>query len=100
MTEIQLEEIEPLKTPADFSRCNSKAWVLGSQRVPREEIVFFSQIIIIAIVVFTGLVNLTIGSDANSFWAGMVSGGVSALLPRPKMKKNKDTNIKQNPFVD
>lgn len=97
MTEIEFEDIEPLKTPADFVRTDSKSWLLGSKRVPREEIVFFSQIIIIAVVVFTGLINLSLGSDANSFWAGMVSGGVSALLPRPKMKK---LPAHKNPFVN
>ena len=67
-------------------------WVIGGQKVPKEEIVFFSQIAIITLVVLCGLINLCLNNGTESYWAAMVATGLGALLPAPKIKR-RDKNI-------
>ena len=62
-------------------------WVLGSYNVPKEEIVFFSQLSIITLVVLVGLINLCLNNGTESYWAAMVATGLGALLPAPNIKK-------------
>jgi len=68
---------------------HSGRWVIGDAHVPREEIVFFCQIIIISIVVIVSLVNLCLSNGPESYWSAMVGTGLAALLPSPKIKKKK-----------
>ncbi len=69
------------------STTSSTRWVFGGQNVPKEEIVFFSQISIIALVVLVGLINLCLNNGTESYWAAMVATGLGSLLPAPKIKR-------------
>ena len=62
-------------------------WLIGSQKVPKEEIVFFCQIAIITLVVLVGLINLCFQNGTESYWAAMVATGLGSLLPAPKIKR-------------
>ncbi len=70
------------------SRSNN-GWVIGAKKVPKEEIVFFSQIAIITLVVLVGLINLCLNNGTESYWAAMVATGLGSLLPAPKIKRKK-----------
>ena len=70
------------------SRSNN-GWVIGSRKVPKEEIIFFCQIAIITLVVLVGLVNLCLKNGTESYWAAMVATGLGSLLPAPKIKRKK-----------
>ena len=65
----------------------STRWVIGGEKVPKEEIVFFSQLSIIGIVVLVGLINLCLNNGTESYWAAMVATGLGSLLPAPTIKK-------------
>jgi hypothetical protein len=78
------------------SRSNgSETWVLGGQNMPRSEIVFFSQIIIIFIVVVASVVNLSIGNQSKEMWLIMLSTSVGAVLPNPSLKRSLFTSVKE-----
>ena len=81
---MQGEEIVEIAAKSEDGR----SWTLGSKKVPRAEIVFFSQLFIITLVVITGLVNLCLSNGSEAFWSSLVSLGLASVLPRAKIKKD------------
>ena len=54
--------------------------------LPKEEIVYFAQVIISYIIIIAGLLNLTFGVDVNtSLWMTLISGITGYLLPNPSL---------------
>ena len=71
-------------------RQNSKQWTVVGYKVPREEIEYFCTFFVTLLVVITGLVNLFLPSGAQDpFWISLVSIGLSSVLPRAKIKKQR-----------
>lgn len=66
---------------------HSRLWQILGQRVPREEIVFFSQIVLIYAVVITALINITRGLEPINLWISILSASVGYLLPNPSIKQ-------------
>ena len=75
---IPLEEVESQE---------SKRWKVCGNDVPRSEIVFFSQVIIIYVVVCLCLFNLTINRGESNLWSALLSGCLGYLLPNPTIKR-------------
>ena len=69
---------------------SNSRWLIGSQKVPKEEIVFFCQIAIITLVILVGLINLCLCNGTESYWAAMVATGLGSLLPAPKIRKKRE----------
>ena len=63
-----------------------KAWNLFGQSVPRSEIVFFTQIIIVYIVIITCIFNLSFHNGETELWVALLSSSLGYLLPAPYMK--------------
>ncbi len=73
--------------PKEGSSVSNGRWVIGGEKVPKAEIVFFSQLGIITLVVLVGLINLCLCNGTESYWAAMVATGLGALLPSPEIKR-------------
>lgn len=57
------------------------------QRIPKGQIAYLSQVILIYILVVTALINLTLyPSQDNKYWLVGLSSAVGYLLPGPKVK--------------
>ena len=69
---------------------SNSRWLIGSQKVPKEEIVFFCQIAIITLVILVGLINLCLCNGTESYWVAMVATGLGSLLPAPKIRKKRE----------
>ena len=65
---------------------SDRSWHLLGKRLPKSEIVFFSQVILIYIVVVTAIVNLSVYKDNNRLWISLLSGALGYLLPNPRLK--------------
>ena len=65
----------------------SKRWKVCGSDVPRSEIVFFSQVIIIYVVVCLCLFNLTTNRGDSNLWSALLSGCLGYLLPNPIIKR-------------
>jgi hypothetical protein len=66
----------------------SRAWLTACGKLPKEEVVYFSQVIVVLIVVIACIVNLSFGDAKNdTLWSSMLSGCVGYLLPAPKIGK-------------
>lgn len=66
---------------------NGSAWKIFGKRLPKAELVFFSQVIIIYVVVCLCLYNLTTGHGDSNLWSALLSGSLGYLLPNPTISK-------------
>lgn len=63
----------------------SSVWRLFSQNVPKGEVVFLCQVIVLFTVVCCSLYNLTT-KDANSpLWISLLNASIFVMLPNPRM---------------
>ncbi len=67
------------------SRTSSR-WDFFGKLIPRSEIVFFTQVIIVYIVIIVSIANLTLGHPDNKLWIALLSSSLGYLLPNPKIK--------------
>ena len=57
-------------------------WTIFGKEVPKSEIVFFCQVIVIYTVVVTSIYNLTRGvGDNDKLWTALLSSSLGYLLP-------------------
>lgn len=64
------------------------SWCLFGQRVPRSEIVFFCQIIVIYTVIACAAYNLTLGKGDSNLWTSLLASCLGYLLPNPTIRAN------------
>ena len=67
---------------------HSDRWKCISGRMPRSEIVFFTQVLLIFMVVIFCFVNLTICTDHEQLCIALLGSCLGYLLPNPQLKKN------------
>ena len=64
----------------------STRWNCFGYKFPRREVVYFSQIVIIYIVILFCLVNLTFNVGASNIWVALLGSCLGYLLPQPSME--------------
>jgi hypothetical protein len=69
---------------------SDRRWYLLGKAVPKSEIVFAVQVIIIYIIIITAVVNLTLNGSAgeSKIWIVLLSSCLGYILPSPTIKKN------------
>jgi hypothetical protein len=65
---------------------SARNWDFFGRRLPKSEIVFFFQVILIYIIVITAIVNLTLNQDEGKIWIALLSSCLGYLLPSPSIK--------------
>ena len=60
-------------------------WDIFGQRVPRNEIVFICQMILIYVVVAVSLYNLSRGSEVDNLWVALLGSCLGYVLPNPSI---------------
>jgi hypothetical protein len=74
-------------TPSNFSN----TWRTICGKLPKEEVVYFSQVVVILTVIIACIVNLSFGDRRNdTLWSSLLSGCVGYLLPAPNIQKKND----------
>jgi hypothetical protein len=63
-----------------------RAWCCSGSRIPKAELVYFSQILVILIVVIGSLYNLTQQKGDQQLWTALLSSCMGYLLPNPTIK--------------
>ena len=58
-------------------------WVVWGHRLPKGEIVFLTQAIVIYTVIISAIVNISLGNSSET-WLVLLSASVGAILPAPK----------------
>ena len=76
----------------------SEAWRSCSSKIPKDDVVYFCQVILIYAIAITCLINLSVGDkENNSLWWSLLSGCVGYILPSPRIEKRKDGPILPDP---
>ena len=65
----------------------SDKWHLLGTQVPKTEIVYFCQMIIVYIIIITSVINLSIQNGSSELWISLLSSCIGYALPNPKLKK-------------
>ena len=73
---------------SDGEQSSRSNWNVFGNKIPKEEIVFFIQVILIYIVCVACLINLSIGNGNSNLWTSLLSGSLRYLLPAPKLRKH------------
>ena len=71
-------------TPERSSSENS--WKLFGTRIPKTEIQYITQVVVIYIVIITCIVNLSIGNGDSNLWTALLSSCLGYMLPNPSIK--------------
>lgn len=67
----------------------SDNWQLLGYRVSKSEVVFFTQVVLLYIVIVTCIVNLSIKNGDSNLWTALLSSSLGYILPNPSLKKQK-----------
>ena len=65
----------------------AELWRVMGRRVPKQEIVFACQMVVILTVVVASLYNLTRGGSRSELWTALLSSCLGYMLPNPKIKR-------------
>ncbi len=61
-------------------------WTFMGSNIPKSEIVYFCQIIIVYIIAIAAVVNLSMGNALTEVWISLLSSCIGYILPNPKLK--------------
>jgi hypothetical protein len=75
------------ETFVDKDDTHSDKWHLLGTRVPKTEIVYFCQMIIVYIIIIASVINLSIKNGSTELWISLLSSCIGYALPNPKLKK-------------
>jgi hypothetical protein len=96
MTEIKLDMFDEKMAVSDAGSSGNNQWTipLTGKKMPKSELMFFVQVLLIYIVVLTSIVNLTINADNGKLWTALLSSSLGYLLPNPSLRKRPDKDNK------
>ena len=91
-----------VETGADNVSVEKKEFSCCGNRVPKNQITYVSQIIVIYAIIATAIVHLSIQSPNRELWLILLSSSLGYILPSPGLKFLKPTNKPQTglDFVD
>ena len=62
-------------------------WYVFGLWISRSEVTYFTQIVIIYVVIIIALINISIGNDNEHSWTGILGTCIGYLLPSPVLTK-------------
>ena len=69
----------------------SRRWSFLGGKFPKQEVIYFTQVVLIYIVVIACIVNLSFWDDNQSLWVSLLSSCIGYILPSPKLRKNHES---------
>ena len=66
---------------------DEQGWCCSGSRVPRAEIQYFCQIVLILSIVFASIYNLSREQGNQQLWTALLSSCMGYLLPNPSINK-------------
>ncbi len=70
---------------------DSEQWIMMGRTFPRSEVKFFAQVIILYIVIFTCLANLSFGNGKlNTLWISVMATSIGSLMPSPHISRRSE----------
>lgn len=88
MAEEAVDETDYIDTVYDSQNNERPPWKLCNFTVPRSEVVFFTQVTVVFIILVVALSKMAfyeVSCEEQTIWVSLVSGAVGYLLPNPKL---------------
>ena len=76
---------------------NTVNWKVFGQNIPRSEVVFISQMLIISVVIISCIINLSVQNGNPEMWVSFFGLAFGAMLPPPKLKRTKNISHRSYP---
>jgi hypothetical protein len=67
---------------------NVERWNLLGKRLPKSEIVYFCQMVVVYIIMITSIINLSLQNGKVELWLTLLSSAIGYALPNPSMSGN------------
>ena len=81
---ITLNNMEETRSNTESTQTT---WRFMGENIPKAEIVYFCQIIIVITIVIASLVNITMQNGNSELWISLLSGCTGYILPNPSIRK-------------
>jgi len=81
-------------------RSTSNKWTFFNNKLPKSEVIYFSQVILIYIVSIACVVNLSIAQGNLHIWSNILCACIGYMIPAPRIKKLKNNNNHESIFSD
>ena len=66
---------------------SQKSWKLCGSRLPSKEVVFFTQVLVVLIVLCTCVANLSLVKGDQALWKYLLCSIIGYVLPNPSLPK-------------
>ena len=63
-------------------------WTFLGTSLPKSEIVYFCQMLLVYIIVVTSIVNLSMNGGKTELWVSLLSSAIGYALPSPTLNKD------------
>ena len=70
------------------SLSEKEEWNVFGYAIPKQEVVFFSQIIVLYLVIIVSLINITFENGDDNIWLSLLSASIGYALPNPSIKRH------------
>jgi len=64
-------------------------WYLFGAAVPKTEVIFICQVVVLYIVILTCIVNLSLKNGDSNLWTALLSSSLGIMLPQPTLTSKK-----------
>lgn len=64
-------------------------WNLFGRTLPKNEVIFICQVVILYIVILTCIVNLSLKNGDSNLWTALLSSSLGIMLPQPTISKRR-----------
>lgn len=68
---------------------HSEKWLVMGNRLPKSEIVYFCQMLVVYVIIITSIANLSLQKEKNELWITLLSSAIGYALPSPTLKTTK-----------
>ena len=72
----------------DSENQERRSWVFFGKKVPRSQLLFLVQVLLVCIIVIVSVVNLTLAENCQdtTVWVAILSSSIGYMLPSPSIK--------------
>ena len=80
------ENLTTLSFTPDTSERKARDWTICGERMPKNQVTFFSQIIVVYGVIIVSIVHISLQSPNQELWLVLLSSAFGYILPNPGLK--------------
>lgn len=78
---------------------HNQEWRLFGSKVPKAEIVYICQIVIVYIIIITSIVNLSLSNGNPELWISLLCSAIGYALPSPSLSHERSLPVSEQRLV-